>query len=172
MRGLQVLGIAALAAIVTAGGAAAEPARSSHLRGLTPAGRELITEALERSVIIRGLVDALERTDVVVYVTLDLIEHQNQSGYLSFLSSAGGVRYVVVKIDWRAIGPHRIATLGHELQHALEVASAPQVRDVRTFAAFYREIGWRTGGGKYETDLARETGRRVELELAGFRRVM
>ena len=171
MRGLKVVGVAALVTVLaTAGAAAAERVGPSHVRGLSPTSRELITEALERSAIVRDLVDALERTDVVVYVMLDAVDRHAQAGYLSFLTTAGGLRLVVVRIDWQAFTQHQIATLGHELQHALEIAAAPQVRDANTFGAFYGRIGFGTGTGKYETERARATGRRVELELAGFRR--
>src|SRR5512147_2026415 len=108
MRGPRALAVAALTVFVMAGSTAAEPAGLSHVRGLNPASRKLIAEALERSAIIRDLVDALERTDVVVYVRLDLFEHQTKSGYLSFLATAGGSRYVVVKIDCLAFTNQRI----------------------------------------------------------------
>ena len=63
-----------------------------------------------------------------------------------------------------------ISALGHELQHALEIAAAPDVRDTVTLRTHYLRIGYeRMGRGYYETDAALEAGRRVSAELAASR---
>jgi predicted DNA-binding transcriptional regulator YafY len=60
--------------------------------------------------------------------------------------------------------------LGHELQHAMEIAAAPDVRDTVTLRALYLRIGYeRTNGGYYETDAALEVGRQVSAEVWAWR---
>ena len=44
-----------------------------------------------------------------------------------------------------------VALLGHELQHAAEVADAPDVQTVGQFAALYRRIGVPSGAGRYDS---------------------
>ena len=54
------------------------------------------------------------------------------------------------------------------LEHALEVAAAPDVRDQRGLTALYQRIG--EPGGRihsYDTRAAQNTGRRVKRELLG-----
>jgi len=56
---------------------------------------------------------------------------------------------------------------GHELQHAVEIADAPEVVDVPSLVAFYRRVGqvMSSGGRTFETNAAVATERRVLLEL-------
>ncbi len=142
---------------------------TSHVRALNAAARDLLATAIARSTIIKNLVDALEATDVVVYVTVEPLPDHRTAGYLSFHSRAGGFRYVMVRLD--SLVPPRDLTvmLGHELQHALEVAAAPEVHDPTTLALLYTRIGWSCGPNKWETDAARSVGERVLGELRGFR---
>jgi hypothetical protein len=117
---------------------------------------------------VENLVEELAGTDVVVYLADTIREGGRAPGYLTFLASAAGVRYVVVHIDRWCISPFdRIAVLAHELQHAMEVAQAPEVRDEATLALFYRRIGWQSGAGRFETAKARDTGERVRHQLTG-----
>ena len=64
----------------------------------------------------------------------------------------------------------RAAALGHELQHAVEIADAAWVVDHASFAALYRDIGYESGGDLhancFETPEAIRLGARV---LAEFR---
>ena len=53
-----------------------------------------------------------------------------------------------------------VALLGHELQHAVEVASAPDVMTPAQLATLYRRIGVPMGPGRYDSDAARTTGYR------------
>ncbi len=159
----------ALVATLLAGNAAAATDPMAHVRGLNAEGRELIATASARSTVVHTLVNALQATDVVVYVTVEPLPGYRRTGYLSFLTAGGGLRYVVVKLDSFMHPRELAAMLGHELQHALEVASAPEVCDTKTLATLYERIGWRSGSGKWETELARATGERVTLELSGFR---
>jgi hypothetical protein len=152
---------------------AAAPARPlwSHMRPLTQGAAELLTRAADRSTILRTQLEAIERSDVVVYL-LDSMSRGagHTKASLEFVVSAGGKRYVVVKVDrWRLNPCEAIAWLGHELQHVIEVVGAPAVTDATQLARLYRRIGWEYGSGQFESDAAQTAGHRVRNELAGFR---
>jgi hypothetical protein len=165
MRSPHVFAAAALVAILTGPAATANPA-SPHVRGLSQPGRDLVTHASARSSVVRALMDAIEATDVVVYVTVEPLPEHQRSAYLSFLTAGGGLRYLVVKVDWVASPWEAIALLAHELQHAMEIAAAPEVRDAASLASLYSHIGWRSGEGQWETSRARGAGERARRELS------
>jgi hypothetical protein len=59
-----------------------------------------------------------------------------------------------------------IALIGHELQHAAEVAAAPDVKDQAGLASLYKRIGEPGGlAHSFDTRAAQNTGQRVRLEL-------
>jgi len=59
-----------------------------------------------------------------------------------------------------------MAMLGHELQHAIEVASAPEIRSQKTLEDYYRAHGVPGATeSTYETDAAHRTEFRVREEV-------
>lgn len=155
--------------------AAAEPdstievPRSSfaRVRPLTPGGAELLLEARRRSSIVASLLRRFETTDAVVYVTdaLPVVRNGPKSN-LVFLSLDTTVRYLRIWLDGSRLSPsERIAALGHELFHALEVATAPEVKDARSFVQLYRRIGWESTRDRFETDGARDISDRIRRTL-------
>ena len=82
-----------------------------------------------------------------------------------------GSPYLRVLVNHKHRHPHNvIATLAHELQHALEVARSPDVKDATTMRALFERIGTvrvrRTMTTAYETEAAREIGEQVLRELS------
>ena len=143
-----------------------------RLRPLTATARTLIARGLAESPTFRALVDRLNRSDVVVYVAEDHFQSKALSGELSFLTRAGGYRYVRVRLQWRSYDIQQIATLAHELQHALEVAERPWIVDDESFALALAEFGHQrppVNGTleSFETVAAIEAGDRVWREIAG-----
>ena len=56
--------------------------------------------------------------------------------------------------------------LGHELQHALEIAQAPGVQDEASMRRYYERAGaGRSHERGFETRAAQDAGRQVRLEL-------
>jgi hypothetical protein len=147
----------------------APPAPWTHTRALTPGAATLLAEATEQSAVIRMLVQGFEGTDVVVCLSDSMSGFAGEPrAYLVFLSAAGGLRYLLVRIDpWRTRPGERLVLLGHELEHAHEVAAAPDVRDAAGMAALYRHIGWERGKGRFETLDAQAIGNRIRNEMAG-----
>jgi hypothetical protein len=60
-------------------------------------------------------------------------------------------------------------TLAHELQHAVEVARATDVRSAERFEAMYAALGTSANPRRYETAAAQDVGVRVRRELDAHR---
>jgi hypothetical protein len=139
-----------------------------RLRTFDRGTRAFIERGLAQSASLRQLVDRLERTDVVVYVKCGRLR-AGLDGQLTFVSAAGGLRYVIVQIAWQLPPPRRIATLGHELQHALEIAAHPAIVDQASMQHAYAAIGFErerfSHGTAYDTEAAIHAGTRVLKEI-------
>jgi hypothetical protein len=117
----------------------------------------------------RALIERLETTDVVVYVQCARLRSR-LDGELTFLAAAGGLRYVSVRIAWDLPLERRIAVLGHELRHALEVADNPDIVSAGTMALAYERFGFTRNRGfrrvDFDTMAAIDTGVTIARELA------
>jgi hypothetical protein len=136
--------------------------RSSH-----PTFSRLLAEGYARSETFRGLVVRLNESDVVVYVEPELAPRLGLRGYLmSDVVIGGGKRFLRIRLYPFGNVNTLIARLGHELQHAVEVADAPGVRDEDTFSQHFVRIGRVDCGATcYETDAAGQMQRAVAREL-------
>jgi hypothetical protein len=87
---------------------------------------------------------------------------------VSLIASVPGRRYLRISIDRRHHDCQRLAILGHELQHAVEIADSPRTTDQDSAAALYRTIGFRSEIGRrdcFDSQLAIDTGLRVQREI-------
>jgi hypothetical protein len=117
-----------------------------HLRTTDDRLRRLLEQGTRTSPTFRALVHRLLNSDVVVYLWCDGTNAPSMDGRLTFLSAAGGYRYVVVRLARIASRERQIAIMAHELQHAVEIADAPDVIDDASLEREYRRIGYaRTG---------------------------
>jgi hypothetical protein len=127
--------------------------------------RKLLKRGYRQSPAFRALVTRLQRSDVYVYVE----EVPRLSGALEgrtmILPKAHGHRYVRIQIALRGSSEDSVALLGHELQHAVEIADAAEVTDEQGMEALYKRIGVRGGAHIYDTIAAQEMGRRIRREL-------
>lgn len=85
-------------------------------------------------------------------------------GVTRFVASRGGYRYVRVTIAANLRDELRVILLGHELEHAREIAQSP-ANDVRGLFRWFEERGYRTRPASYETTSARRLERRIRQEL-------
>jgi hypothetical protein len=141
----------------------------SRLR-LTDARLRVIVDLGRReSPLFRALLDQLDGTDVIVYVQCARLR-SGLDGKLTFLAAAAGVRYVMVRIAWDLPLPRKIAILGHELQHALEIARSPDAVSAETMAAAYERFGFtrnrRRDRVEFDSVAAIDTGMTIARELA------
>jgi hypothetical protein len=119
---------------------AGPPSGKSRRVRTTDAGVSAMVETgYRRSPTFRRIVDAIERSNVIVYVERRALTSRGAA--MHFVTVAGGYRYVRVTLDAEIAHDPAVALLGHELQHAAEVAAASWVIDLRTFADLYDRIG-------------------------------
>jgi hypothetical protein len=150
--------------------AAAQAHRLERVRGDSEDLRSLITSGLQRSSTLSAIVDRLEASDLIVEVQCGQFKSSLLAGRTMLLSARSSVRYVLVEIACPATDSAALEILGHELRHALEIASAPWVVDQASLEKLYTQIGFLTclkpgGFGDFETAAAREAGARVRHEL-------
>jgi len=127
-------------ALASKGAPDAVAARSPAVRPVNRDAELLLAEARRRSPTIARLLAALEAKDLVVYLDVRLMP-RCRTGRLRLVASNGPRRFVKVDVSATARWDEALGWLGHELQHAVEVASAPDVRDDGGLERFYRRIG-------------------------------
>jgi len=141
-----------------------------HLRPLDRGLRELIAIGVRDSPSFRALVERINASDVIVYVRCGRHLRPGVTGQMTFAGSSAGFRYIVVAIEPVGFPERRLATLGHELRHAVEVADTPSIVDVRSLGVAYGQMGRSSRLGVvtiFDTDAAIETGVQVWREVAG-----
>jgi hypothetical protein len=145
------------------------PGPFRRLRVLPSCLRTLIVDAGAASSTIRTLVARIERSDLIVYVRCASFAKSALVGRLVFMTAVLGQRLLMIEIKSPEQWHTQVATLAHELQHAVEIADAPSVRSQTALAQHYRQAGIMVAANPYvfDTRAARETGLRVQRELYG-----
>ena len=143
---------------------------SPRVRGIDPAAATLIRDLTVRSVTGRDLIDQLERSDLVVYVRRRLFTTTLLTGRIGFVAGDCSRRVVAIEIASPRNYVAPLSSLGHERQHAVEIAAAPTACDAASLAALYSRIGdpvERDAGraDSFETQAAADTSIRVRREL-------
>ena len=145
--------------------AAQRGAVTTRVRSEYPLIAAAIANATEHSPAFREMVEAIEKTDGIVYVREGTCR-RGLRACLATVHSAPAVRFVYVKVEIRkAVGCELMAAIGHELQHALEVLGNPKVVDDHTLAHFYIREGSTGDDNWLETESAVRAGLQVEKEL-------
>jgi hypothetical protein len=142
---------------------------------VTPTHKDLIqwlVDARRRSATLARVVERLEQSNWKVFVQFGRCpEPATVACLLHIVGQIEGRPYLRVVVNRRDRHPDQIiATIAHELQHALEVAEAPgPITDGTSMAALFRNIGHvsvhRKGVITYETDAALAVGDAVLREL-------
>ncbi len=109
-----------------------------RVRGFDPRARLLLDEGRARSETFRHLCDVLEQGDLIVFVQVKTL---NLPARTSLVTDSAAPRIVCITLRPLEFDDVLIAWLGHELQHAVEIMSAPAVVNTRTLEAFYRTEG-------------------------------
>ena len=139
------------------------------VRAPDPEIRQLLARGMARSPTFVALMRALDHTDVIVYVEMTSKLPMNVAGRLLFATaSTSGPRYLRVQIARDGNANVMVAAIAHELQHAIEVANALDVRDEAGLERLYTRIGTRGAlAQSFDTLAAQLTGRRVLFEMQG-----
>src|SRR5690242_11798903 len=83
--------------------------------------RQVLEAGAARSTTFKALVDRIEASNVIVYVAISPLLRSSLSGSLTWMTQAGEYRYVRASISPEMLFDQMIATVAHELQHAVEV---------------------------------------------------
>ena len=132
---------------------------------------KFLAEGMVRSPTLSGIVDRLQASDVIVMVECDRRMKSNTAGRLTFLSKASDFRYVRARVAYIGARARQTALVGHELQHALEVAVTPAIDTVVSFEREYRRMGHISHHAStdeaiaYETDAAKAIQEQIMKEL-------
>jgi hypothetical protein len=139
-----------------------------HVRSVDARITKLLSDGTRRSPTFADLVTALHQTNVIVYVESSHALSPEIAGRILLQTVAGTQRYLRVQVRATLPPDQMISVIAHELRHALEVADDPAVVDDVGLTMLYQRIGHVTYGMQgFDTDAARETGKRVRTELRG-----
>ncbi len=142
---------------------------ASHVRAASPRAQTLLAEAVSHSAVINRMIEHLESTDTIVYVDV-IATPEIPLARTKLVSGSAVARFLRVSINARVATWDRVPLLAHELQHAIEIADAADVRDDDGVRRLYMKIGFGGGADRFETAAARETEWKVRTELARLRK--
>lgn len=168
------MSLAVALVVVVLGGSRSDHAslRFTRVRSSEPYINELIHEGYARSAAFRGLVDVLQHSNVVVSIHPLACAGGRIRSCLVAVEGSSRERHIWIKVDpQHTIKDRLIATIAHELQHAVEIAERPDVFDASSMLQLYRRISiGECGRGvseECETVRALDTEKRVIEELSG-----
>lgn len=141
--------------------------RFQRIRVLRPCHETLIEDGVRQSPTIRALVSRLEASDLIVYVRCTAAKNGAFNGRLAFLGAVADRRYVLIELKIPGRWTAHLTTVGHELQHAVEIANAEWVRSERAMFEYYSRAGITVSRAPavFDTDAARRIEVDVQREL-------
>jgi hypothetical protein len=135
-----------------------------RVRSENPSIANLIRDATGSSTTFRGLIETIGATDGLVYVDEGACGNSVRACLVLSVKVAGPFRLLRVLVNSRGKTDCALmASIGHELQHAIEVLRDPHVTDMHSAYAFFDREG-PTGRGRFETLAAFHVGHHVGLE--------
>jgi hypothetical protein len=145
-------------------------ATPSHVRSFSPSIASVIQQAGERSATFRRLAETINASDSYVYVDEGECRDSDQRGCLVNVTVGGRFRFMFVHVathgaDWDLMG-----SIGHELQHTIEVIDNRFVTSLLTMRSLYERIGKQNSRDphSYETTAAVAAGNAVRDEVRTF----
>jgi hypothetical protein len=147
-----------------------EPVRLVRIKPTGAEMRRLVLDGHARSATFRALMDDIHRSNVLVVIEFGLCANGRIRSCVSHVEGDSRQRHIRVKVNTRTTDDRLIATIAHELHHALEIAREPDVTSSELALVFYRKIAIdQCGGGRSvecETEAALHAEARVNDELA------
>jgi hypothetical protein len=136
----------------------------ARVRGVGPRFVAVISEAADRSATFRGLVDRIGHTDGIVYVAEGQCGHGVWACLLPTMTMAGPNRVLRILVDPGKVDRDLMGSMGHELQHAVEVLGDRTIRDHGAMVLLFKQM---CAGClfRFETDAAIRAGDAVRDEL-------
>lgn len=130
--------------------------------------RELVREAMARSSTFERLLESIEATDGIVFLERGECGHGVGACLAHWMAHAGPNRVLRVVLNTRLQGDVAMASIAHELRHALEVLERRTIRTHADMFHFYRAS--RASREALETREAVAAGLAVARELRPSRR--
>lgn len=125
-----------------------------------------LRDGARRSPTFANLLVTLACSDVIVYIELSHDLPSMTEGRTMLVSKSPLQRYVRIQLRAALSSDEIITVMGHELQHAVEIAAIPSIRDESSLRRFYERAGaGRSRRPGYETEAAQDAGYRVRFEL-------
>jgi hypothetical protein len=140
----------------------ASPLRSSSAQIIA-----LLVDGVRDSATLKRLIDTLETTDGIVYVESGRCRRgvdKLRACLTNEIVAAGAHRYLRILVNVDKERADLTGSIGHELQHAVEVLSDRSVTSTASLLAFYRGDG-RNGARSFETAAAVDAGLSVAREI-------
>ena len=151
----------------------AQESSARHVRSTEPRIVTLIDAGISGSATFRGLIATLNESDVIVYIEPNRTRHA-LGGYLAHnIVAQGQYRYLRIAVEIAGAEHRLVSLLAHELQHAVEVAQAPDARDAEGLERLFSRLAVTFGcGGSscFETQAAKDVEQIVRAELVATRR--
>jgi len=175
-RGMGLAGAFLVLAGFSSSAEAADAVDSSRVRSANLTLLESFREGAQRSPTFAAVVDAIARSNGIVYVEFGYCAFGHLNGcLLPFIATSEGTRYlriVVTPDKTRQSHDQLLALLAHEMHHAREVLEHVGVSDLPAMQLLYRKIGTPIAGpqGGFETTAALAVGDAVLSELSRNRR--
>lgn len=117
--------------------------RFTRVKGVGNEMRQLIREADARSPTVRALVDEIGRSNAIVLVEFGFCHGGRVRSCVMHVAGDQRQRHIRVMVSTRTTNDRLLATIAHELQHAVEIVREPDVTDAKRALALYRRIGTR-----------------------------
>jgi hypothetical protein len=112
----------------------------TRVRGADDTIRTLIHEGDSRSESFRAMVDEIQRSNAVVMVQFGLCAKGQVRSCVSHVEGDDRQRHIRILVNTRTTNDRLIATIAHELHHALEIIRMPDVTTGEQVLALYHRI--------------------------------
>lgn len=136
------------------------------IRVVDPIAASMLAQAVERSAIVRDLIHRLDQSNVIVHIEATRNLPSGIGGTTRFVAGRGAYRYLRISLSVWLPPADRVAIVGHELQHALEVADslAANAAEIREW---FETSGFRVrvSHDLFETSAALQIEHQIRREL-------
>jgi hypothetical protein len=138
------------------------PDDTSRVRPVDPKAAAVLAEGQRRSPTVRTLLAAIDGSDLIVYVGTRFLA---RSGETEFVTRTPAARYLRISMNVTETETRLVPWLGHELRHAVEIASDPAIVSAPALESFYRSSGHAVSDHGYCTDAAQQVTGIVRQEM-------
>ena len=140
--------------------------RAYAVRAVDPIAATMLAQAVERSAIVRDLVDQLEHSQIIVHIEATRNLPSGIGGTTRFVASHGEYRYLRISLSVWLPPADRVAIVGHELHHALEVAHSLAANGAQV-RRWFETSGFRVqvSHDLFETRAALQVENKIRKEL-------